>query len=103
MNKNGSITETIEMCIAIGDHEKLIQLLVTNIGNHDIFLGYDQLQKHNPSVNWRESSISLDKCHQRCKKIQVLKEPEEIEEEEIKESLVKEGEKLLFINVEEEA
>jgi len=103
MNKNGSITKTIKMCIAIGDHEKLIQLLVTNIGNHDIFLGYDQLQKHNPSVNWRVSSISLDKCHQQCKKIQVLKEPEEIEEEETEESSVKEGEKLLFINVEEEA
>jgi len=62
-NKNGSITETIEMYMAIGDHEELIQLSVTNIGNHNIFLGYDWLQKHNPLVNWRESSISLDKCH----------------------------------------
>ena len=50
-NKNGSITETIEMRMSIGDHEELIQLSVTNIGNHDIFLGYDWLQKHNPSVN----------------------------------------------------
>ena len=91
------------MCMSIGDHEELIQLSVTNIGNHDIFLGYDWLQKHNSSVNWKESSISLDKCHQWCRKIQVLNEPEEIEEEETEESSVKEGEKLLFINMEEEA
>ena len=102
-NKNGSITETIEMRMSIGDHEELIQLSVTNIGNHDIFLGYDWLQKHNSSVNWKESSISLDKCHQWCRKIQVLNEPKEIEEEETEESSVKEGEKLLFINMEEEA
>jgi len=102
-NKNRSMTETIEMCMSIGDHEELIQLSVINIGNHDIFLGYDWLQKHNPSVNWKELLISLDKCHQWCRKIQVLKEPEEIEKEETEESSVKEREKLLFINMEEEA
>jgi len=91
------------MCISIGDHEELIQLSVTNIGNHNIFLGYDWLQKHNPLVNWKESSISLDKYHQWCRKIQVLKEPEEIEEEETEKSSVKEGKKLLFINMEKEA
>jgi len=32
-NKNGSITEMIEMCMSIGDHKELIQLSVTNIGN----------------------------------------------------------------------
>jgi len=47
----------------IGDHRELIQLSVTNIGNHDIFLEYDWLQKHNPTINWKELSISLDKCH----------------------------------------
>jgi len=89
--------------MSIRDHEELIQLSVTNIGNHNIFLGYNWLQKHNPSVNWKESSISLDKCYQWCRKIQVLKEPKEIKEEKTEESSVKEGEKLLFINMKEEA
>jgi len=65
----------------IGDHEELIQLSVTNIGNHDIFLGYNWLQKHNPTINWKELSISLDKCHQWYRKIQMVEELEESEKE----------------------
>jgi len=51
MNKNSSITEVARINMTIGDHQELIQLLVTNLGNHDLFLGYDWLQKHNPSIN----------------------------------------------------
>jgi len=58
-NKDGSITEVVEMNMTIGDHQELIQLSVTNLGNHDLFLGYDWLQKHNPNINWKDSSINL--------------------------------------------
>jgi len=58
-NKSGSVTEVIRMNMTIGDHQELIQLSVTNLSNHDLFLGYDWLQKHNLSINWKDLSISL--------------------------------------------
>jgi len=42
-NKNGSITKVIRMNMTIGDHQELIQLSVTNLGNHNLFLGHDWL------------------------------------------------------------
>ena len=89
--------------MTIGDHQELIQLLVTNLGNHNLFLGYDWLQKHNPSINQRDSLISLQNCRQWCRKIYVPKELEEIENEDVKEKAIKEEEKVLFVNLEEEA
>jgi len=50
-NKDRSVTKVVEMNMTIGDHQELIQLSVTNLGNHDLFLGYDWLQKHNPTIN----------------------------------------------------
>jgi len=61
-NKDGSITEVIEINMTISDHQELIQLSVTNLDNHDLFLGYNWLQKHNPTINWKDSSISLQNC-----------------------------------------
>ena len=61
-NKDGSVTEVVKMNMTIGDHQELIQLSVTNLGNHDLFLGYDWLQKHNPNINWKDSSINLQNC-----------------------------------------
>jgi len=102
-NKSGSVTEVVRMNITIGDHQELIQLSVTNLSNHNLFLGYDWLQKHNPSINWRDSSISLQNCRQWYRKVYIPKEPEEIEDEDIEEEMIEEGEKVLFINLEEEA
>ena len=81
--------EVTRMNMTIGDHQELIQLSVTNLGNHDLFLGYDWLQKHNPSINWRDSSISLQNCQQWCRKIYVPKELEEIEDEDVEEEAIR--------------
>jgi len=40
-NQSGSITEYVEMIISIGDHIEQIQFSVTNLGKHDLFLGYE--------------------------------------------------------------
>jgi len=91
------------MNMTIGDHQELIQLSVTNLDNHDLFLGYNWLQKHNPTINWKDSLINLQNCRQWCRKIHAIGEPEEEIEEETKEDVIEDGEKVLFINLEEEA
>jgi len=50
-NKNDSVIEVVKMNMTIGNHQELIQLLVMNLSKHDLFLGYDWLQKHNWSIN----------------------------------------------------
>jgi len=47
--------------------------------------------------------INLQNYQQWCRKIYVSREPEEETEEEIEEDGIEEGEKVLFINLEEEA
>jgi len=42
-NKDGSVMEIMEINMTIGDHQELIQLSVTNLGSHDLFLGYNWL------------------------------------------------------------
>ena len=91
------------MNITIGDYQELIQLLVTNLGKHNLFLGYDWLQKHNLSINWKNSSISLQNCWQWYRKVYIPKELEEVEGKDIKEETIEKEENMLFINLEEKA
>jgi len=91
------------MNMTIGDHQELIQLSVTNLGSHDLFLGYDWLQKYNPTINWKDSSINLQNCRQWYRKIHTIREPEEEIEEETEEDAIEDREKVLFVNLEEEA
>ena len=102
-NKDESVTEVVKINMTIGDHQELIQLSVTNLGNHNLFLGYDWLQKHNLTINWKDSLINLQNCRQWYRKIHAIGEPEEEIEEETKEDAIENREKVLFINLEEKA
>ena len=61
-NRDRNVTEVIEINMTIGNHQELIQISVTNLSNHDLFLGYDWLQKHNPTINWKDSLVNLQNC-----------------------------------------
>jgi len=45
----------------------------------------------------------LQNCRQWCRKVYIPREPEEIEDKDIEEETIEKGEKVLFINLEEEA
>jgi len=45
----------------------------------------------------------LQSYRQWCRKVYVPEEPEEIEDKDVEEEAIEEGEKILFINLEEEA
>ena len=51
LNKNGSIKEFATLQLAINNHYKNIDLAVTELGDTDLFLGYDWLKIHNPSID----------------------------------------------------
>ena len=51
LNKNRSIKEFATLQLAINDHYKRINLAVTELGDMDLFLGYNWLKIHNPSID----------------------------------------------------
>jgi hypothetical protein len=63
-NTSGRVTNLLE-CImeVIGqDHQERINLAITKLGSHQLFLGYDWIKNHNPSINWQTGSIDFDRC-----------------------------------------
>ena len=66
LNADGSIEGFTELRMTIGDHTEKIELAVTNLGHMDIFLGLDWLRFHNPSIDWKESLITFDRCPDKC-------------------------------------
>ena len=65
-NEAGPIAEFVELEMRIGDHIERIEFGVTSLGRGQVFLGFDWLKRHNPSVDWREGLVEFDRCPSRC-------------------------------------
>jgi len=87
------------MNMIIGDYIEQISFAVTDLEKADLFLGYEWLQHHNSTIDWKLSRLNLDKYRTWYRKIIGKEEPEDVEDN-IKE--VEEGERILYINLEEE-
>ena len=47
-------------------HTEYTEMAVTDIGNHDIILGTDWLNAHNPSIDWTRRKLLFDRCPPDC-------------------------------------
>src|SRR5882757_3860861 len=65
-NAAGPICSFVRIRMTIDDHEELIDLYISNIQKHDVYLGYEWLGFHNPTINWQAGSIKLDHCPTSC-------------------------------------
>jgi hypothetical protein len=74
-NQARSIMGFITIHIHIEEHNKQIDLGVTNLGTSEIFLGHDWLKKHNPSINWRDRPLQFDCCPTACNMSRPTSEP----------------------------
>ncbi|KAI5453489.1 hypothetical protein NCC49_005964 [Naganishia albida] len=55
---SGRLThEATPIRLTTGAHSKIIRLLPTILGQHDVILGLPWLQKHNPSIDWNKGEI----------------------------------------------
>ncbi|SJL10448.1 uncharacterized protein ARMOST_13834 [Armillaria ostoyae] len=59
----GEITAYTKLHLKIGDHSERIDLAITDLGQKEIFLGYDWLIHHNPVINWKIGTITFACCH----------------------------------------
>ena len=44
----------------------MIDLAITNLGNTDLYLGYEWLIHHNPTVDWVRKTITFENCPDTC-------------------------------------
>jgi hypothetical protein len=65
------------MRMVIQDHVEQIQLAVANLGKTELFIGHEWLKKHNPSVDWKTSALTFNRCPAECDYISSLNELEE--------------------------
>ncbi|KAJ3897005.1 hypothetical protein F5879DRAFT_814302, partial [Lentinula edodes] len=52
-------------------------MAVTNLGKTDIFLGIDWLRYHNPSIDWKESTLTFERCPDKCGYLPHYESPED--------------------------
>ena len=64
--KNREVTRMAPLEIEINGHKEQLEAAVMNLNGMDIFLGYDWLVKHNPEVNWKNSTIRFTRCPGSC-------------------------------------
>ncbi len=97
-NAGGNITEFIELKLTIGGHSERIDLMVTNLGKKDIYLGHDWLKQHNPAINWKTGSIIFQRCQ--CSR-NILELPDADPDDRWDEEL-EEGNTILTVRMKEE-
>jgi len=64
--KNGEVTRVAPLEIEINGYKKQLEAAVIDLNGMDMFLGHDWLVKHNPEVNWKNSTIRFTKCPGSC-------------------------------------
>jgi len=64
--KNGEVTKVTLLEIKINGYKETLEAAVTDLDGMDIFLGHDWLVKHNPEVNWKNSTIRFTRCPGQC-------------------------------------
>ena len=65
--KNEKVTRFVLLEVKVNGYKERINAVVIDLNRTDMFLGYDQLVKHNPEVNWKMGTIQFTKCLRACK------------------------------------
>ena len=76
-------------------------LAVTDLGTTNVFIGYEWMKKHNPSVDWEKGTLTLDCCPLLCGYTPYHHQPDDNEDEEdsIKTISLEEGDRIFFLNL----
>jgi len=64
--KNGEVTKVVPLEVEINRHKETLEVAVMDLDGTDMFLGHDWLVKHNPEVNWKNSTIKFMRCPGNC-------------------------------------
>src|SRR5215469_16900416 len=59
-------TDYVDVNLRVWGHEERIRLIVANLGKHDLYLGHDWLQYHDPTINWKKGTVTFNQCPSSC-------------------------------------
>jgi len=86
--------------MVVQDHVKRIQFAISDLGEADIFIGYEWLKKHNPDVDWKTSTLFFTWCLDECNYITTLNDLDEDPEEPQTHIHLDKGDKLFMFDIE---
>ena len=100
LNKGGTIKEYVKIRMIIQDHVERIQFAISDLGEADIFIGYEWLKKNNPDVDWRASILFFTWCPDECNYITNLTDLDENPEELQTHIHLEKGDRLFTFDIE---
>jgi hypothetical protein len=65
-NKSGKITHFVKAHLEIGSHKTILRMLVTDLDNKDMIIGYTFLKRHNPEIDWARGEWRFTRCPESC-------------------------------------
>ena len=69
-NSAGDITHYAEIVIDFQGHREKVVAEITNLGRHQMILGYMWLKHHNPDINWETGQVRMTHSPWTCKVLQ---------------------------------
>ncbi|PSS37026.1 hypothetical protein PHLCEN_2v1131, partial [Hermanssonia centrifuga] len=65
-NKSRQIDKFVQAYVEIGSHRTTHLLLITDLGDKNMMLGYTYLLKHNPEIDWQKGEWKFTRCPESC-------------------------------------
>ena len=62
-NRDGDMTHYVFLDIVVQGHRERRKLNVTTLSDHDVFLGFDWLEYHNPEIDWAKRTLRFTRCN----------------------------------------
>ena len=61
-NSAGDITHCAEIVIDFQGHREKVVAEITDLGRHQMILGYTWLKHHNPDIDWETGKVRMTRC-----------------------------------------
>lgn len=80
-NAAGPITHVTELRLSVGDHTEKVMFAIVRLDGHDLYLGFNWLEFHNPEIDWVRRTLYFTRCPSSCHYHTRTIEPEDDEDE----------------------
>ena len=69
-NSAGDITHCAEIVIDFHSHQDKVVAEITDLGRHQMILGYTWLKHYNLDIDWETSQVRMTRCPWTCRVLQ---------------------------------
>ena len=69
-NSAGDITHYAEIVIDFRGHREKLIAEITDLGGHQMIIGYTWLKHHNPDIDWETGQVRMTRCPWTCRVLQ---------------------------------